>query len=114
MVEGTGKAGDLSGSKPSGAAVGIGEAGQIRTQASSAIMAEVGIKATAEVFWAPFSEGGITERLASQPEFYRRLASYIASELKREIAVLDASGQSNSIKLEASWFSSRKASRRLR
>ena len=39
---------------------------------------------------APFSEHGIAERLAQNPDFYRRLAEHVASELSREISSLNS------------------------
>ena len=48
--------------------------------------------ATMVVTRAPFSPGGIAERIAQDPEFYQRLAGYVASELAREAAKYTGQG----------------------
>ena len=48
-----------------------------------------------EVIRAPFSEAGIAERLASDPQFYRRLAAHVASELRAYAGSVDTQGQAN-------------------
>lgn len=51
----------------------------------------------AEVVRAPFSEAGIAERLAANPDFYVRLFRFAADELKREIVRFEAKpGEGNS------------------
>jgi hypothetical protein len=54
------------------------EAGEIRVETSSNVVA------TATRQRAPFSEHGMAERFAADPLFYRNLAAYVASELRRE------------------------------
>jgi CRP-like cAMP-binding protein len=49
----------------------------------------------AEVVRAPFSEFLIAERLAADPEFYRRLATHVASELRAYASSVDTQGQAN-------------------
>lgn len=43
----------------------------------------------------PFNEAAMAERLAADPEFYRRLAAHGASELRAYAASINTSGQDN-------------------
>src|SRR5258706_2558241 len=96
-----GEAGDLSGGTgaPSGVAAKA-EAGEIRGEVELSGHVNVGVTASvsvsAEVTRAPFSEPGIAERIASDPEFYRRLASMVSDELKRAVALYEGKPQANS------------------
>jgi hypothetical protein len=72
----------------SGAAA-VARAGEIRGEVKSSITVET------DVIRAPFSEAGIAERLVADPEFYRRLASFAATELRAYAADIDTSDQGN-------------------
>jgi hypothetical protein len=50
--------------------------------------------ATLEVHRAPFSESGMAERLIADPVFYRNLAAFLASELRRQTDIADGQGNS--------------------
>jgi hypothetical protein len=95
------EAGSLSGGMvaPSGASA-KGEAGEIRgaVQLSGhvSIGARTSVSVSTEITRAPFSEIEIAERIATDPEFYRRLASFVSDELKRAVARYEGQPQANS------------------
>jgi hypothetical protein len=80
-----GEAGSLSGgmAAPSGASA-KGEAGEIRGEVQLSGRVNIGVRTSAsvstEITRAPFSEVGIAERIATDPEFYRRLASFVSDD----------------------------------
>jgi hypothetical protein len=79
----------------SGFASGSGAANAVPTGiASSAQLGELTVKAEVtvdrEVIRAPFSESGIAELLAANPDFYQRLFRSTAEELKRDVARFEA------------------------
>lgn len=96
-----GEAGDLSGGMgaPSGVSA-EGKAGEIRGRVELSGHVNVGVTASvsvsAEIIRAPFSEPGIAERIATDPEFYRRLASFVSDELKRAVALYEGQPRANS------------------
>lgn len=57
---------------------------QVAARASADITLQPAVSVDAEVNRAPFNPIAIAERIAENPEFYRRLASFIASELANE------------------------------
>ncbi|WP_316237879.1 hypothetical protein [Bradyrhizobium sp. SZCCHNR1015] len=93
--------------------VGVGEAGQLTPVTSNAtlqtavnaqanialdpITSDATVTVIPEVIRAPFSPIGIAEKLAENPEFYRRLAETIASELAREAAIHTGSGNTQHV-----------------
>jgi hypothetical protein len=94
------EAGDL-GAKP---VVGIegaeakAEAGTVGLSARTSIGVAAGISTAVGVGTrAPFSPSGIAEHLAADPEFYRRMATMIASELTLEIAKLTGHGNAEQV-----------------
>jgi len=66
-----------------------------QAKAGATVSATSAVAADGEVVRAPFSEAGIAERLAADPEFYRRLATYVASELRAYAASIDTERQAN-------------------
>ena len=73
------------------AAIGMGTAGQIRGEvkpAAANIQATTSVSFDATVVRAPYGVRGVAERLAEDPEYYQRLASNVAAELKREVSRL--------------------------
>jgi hypothetical protein len=95
----SGVAGEIRVTTADGAAAGIGEARGIgasiaeATGATTNSAAQVGVTAEpltaqvtvdAKVIRAPFSEAGIAERLAENPEFYRQLLHFAANNLRNE------------------------------
>ena len=63
---------------------------------AAAVPANIGVKTTSTVTVetsverAPFSEHGIADRVQEDPEAYRRLAAFVASNLQRDIDRMDA------------------------
>jgi hypothetical protein len=57
-------------------AAAVASAGEVKVQVTSSITVDT------EVIRAPFSEASIAERLAADPEFYKRLAIHVALELR--------------------------------
>ena len=68
--------------QPQGAAVKA-EAGSLTVEISDA---------TLEVHRVPFSEAGMAERFIADPLFYRNLAAFLASELRRQTDIADGQG----------------------
>jgi hypothetical protein len=50
-----------------------------------------------EVHRAPFSEAAMAERFAADPVFYRNLASFVASELRRQADGVESQGNSGQV-----------------
>ncbi|MGY3487834.1 hypothetical protein ACVW1C_005717 [Bradyrhizobium sp. USDA 4011] len=56
----------------------------VPAEASITEAVQVGMTTDAEVIWAPFSENGIAERLAQNPDFYRQLIQLAAVALRKD------------------------------
>lgn len=67
------------------------EAGSVSVEVSS------NVSVTAEVHRAPFSEQGLAERLVADPIFYRNLAAFVASELRRQANSVEGQGNSGHV-----------------
>lgn len=65
--------------------------------ASANITLSSAMSASAEVIRAPFSPIAIAEHIANDPEFYRRLALFVASELAHEAAKYTGQGNTEQI-----------------
>lgn len=85
-VVGTGQAGQLSPLTVDGSA-------QVINDARVNVTLEAAVSVDAEVIRAPFSLVGIAEQLASDPEYHRRLALFVAAELAH--AAVRCTGRGN-------------------
>jgi hypothetical protein len=68
---------------------------EVKLEATAFVM--TGGNATMEVHRAPFSEAGMAERFAADPVFYRNLASFAASELRRQADSVEGQGNSGQV-----------------
>ncbi len=84
-VAAKGEAGQLS-------AVSLSGPAKTMVTATANITLSTGVSVSAEVIRAPFSPIGIAEHIAKDPEFYRRLALFVASELAHEAAKYTGQG----------------------
>jgi hypothetical protein len=71
------------------------QSAEVKLEAAAFVM--TGVSATMEVHSAPFSEVGMSERFAADPVFYRNLASFVASELRRQANSVDGQGNSGQV-----------------
>ncbi|OIQ71659.1 hypothetical protein GALL_467190 [mine drainage metagenome] len=84
-VEAKGEAGLLS-------AISLRASAKTMVTASANITLSSAVSISAEVTRAPFSPIGIAEQIVKDPEFYRRLALFVASELAHEAAKYKGQG----------------------
>jgi hypothetical protein len=68
---------------------------EVKLEATAFAM--TGGKATMEVHRAPFSEAGMAERFIADPVFYRNLAAFAASELRRRADTVEDQGNSGQV-----------------
>jgi hypothetical protein len=84
-VAATGHAGSIA------AAVGTASGSSTAT-AEGAVVVSSHVTVDAEVIRAPFSEPGMAERFVADPEFYRNLAGFVASEIRRQADGIQGKG----------------------
>jgi hypothetical protein len=88
----TADTGSLSGTPlPLRDALLTAESGEIRVNTSQ------NVSLTRNIGRAPFSEAGMAERFTADPVFYRNLAAFVASELRRQADNVDGQGNSGQV-----------------